>query len=1633
MARFTTSTASWSTALISSLAILNTISPAMAADPVYVKGTNSEGQTIRLLDSRTPALFTGDFGDCMGGQSLINVTTFDAAYYKDNMTVLFHLGGKKQSILVCKLMERIDSILLLTRAMQISEGMEIVPNVRDVIDKCSLCPMNSSVPINGEAIIPVSASDVSAIPSIALAIPDFEGSATLRIFSNSTQTEIACFQAVMRNSASFSHPAAVSSVLGVFTAIAVLSSFATAIYGVSVPQIRTHYAHSLSVLVVFEVFQSIFFSGALSVNWPSVCAAFWSNFAWSAGLIYSQSMINSVNSFTGISGNSSQVGGAGSTTINNNGGLQQQIYGRSLEKLHDYSHESFIKRGEEMVKRMASLTKRASNNDTSKGYSWNGTPVDAGLPLPGNWSNFTGTLSEISIPVEDAFLVGFLWYLILIVILVAAAIAFKFMLEAFSKMKWMKEDRLTLFRTHWLGFAALIVLRSMLIAFFMMMTLTLYQFSYGGTTGIIAIAAIIFIIFFLGILGVAFYACYFRLKFGKYASSPDRVHFQRKKVMKILPWYRTVRQSAMDEEEKSKAAGGMPFFRVHYVDGDKERQSVHEDEDYTKRFGWLSSRFRRTRWWFFAFWVVYQFLRACFIGGARANPQAQVFGILVVEVIAFIATIWINPYEGSRNTALAVYMLGISKVATAGLSVAFLPQYNVARIPTTVIGVIIIVIQGFLVVGLLILIVLGAISSYWSIIRNREEKPGAVDKIRMKYFGHIEQKATDLPPPPPPEPAAPEEPKEPYFAVTQVRRAPKIEDEDFVPEMGAGPSNSQHSLPRAGRSRATSMNSHYSGYGNVPYGARVHRASWSSRDFQNWQQDEIARGSSPFAAGRAPSGNHTANNSMSKAPLVRPMESQTSLRSVTPILTSRKYGVATVWLVATLGSKSSTKKITRKAILDVDVQKACATIIEPHAPMALRLQSNLLYGVSMVYGQQVAYVLGDVTAVEQGLRGMGKKGARGKGRLDLEGGGARGRPEQLILMDDPAFDPDMPLPALDLDFGPQNIDINKSLNRDSQTSLSIPSQRGRGSSISSSQGASILGLNISSSVGTGGGNYQLPLNDPFAVSRSSAQKSAGGIGGADGDPFDDEVILFEDDNIFEFDDDGNVRDLTAQDIASRRAASSAVVGARQMGSDSAASARVRKEHEDARARMKFGTGQMEGEGHVYDADGDVNMLYPADDAAMILSSDAEPFSNPNPILPLMSGALPIPSSPLILSSSSASAPLLFRARKPRTKKPLPVDQTQELRNSDLAAWQREYVDTQMALSAAKVVLKEQAKAKGNAWTFVWGAGINGVGVKVGVAGELGGFWGKGLMGVVGGKRKGGGEDGVGRKRMRESPRSLIEDAELPRNGNSQDQDGDNYAQGIQIDNDPFGTPELERARDAQGRELPDYPSSAAAMPWNVSAAKVVSSSVRGASSLRLGMGSMGARGVSASPLVGRGRMGLAEGERDESQVLWGRDDVDDNGLGLGGDLEGSMYSGMGMGFRSDSFDATSMDFEIFGPAANVDTQTAAGSQWVRGVLDVEGENFLEFVRGRVGEIYGEDELAAEEVDEFGGGREVGRERERKVSFEHLFPPNSNSEVVAAQAFLHVLTLATRARIWVMQEEGEEGVRGLGGEIWVGCL
>ncbi len=72
--------------------ILVFVPPTMTGQVRAVEATDAEGNTYLVADNRKPALYTQNFGDCLGGSS-INVTRFDAAYYQDNMTVLFHLEG----------------------------------------------------------------------------------------------------------------------------------------------------------------------------------------------------------------------------------------------------------------------------------------------------------------------------------------------------------------------------------------------------------------------------------------------------------------------------------------------------------------------------------------------------------------------------------------------------------------------------------------------------------------------------------------------------------------------------------------------------------------------------------------------------------------------------------------------------------------------------------------------------------------------------------------------------------------------------------------------------------------------------------------------------------------------------------------------------------------------------------------------------------------------------------------------------------------------------------------------------------------------------------------------------------------------------------------------------------------------------------------------------------------------------------------------------------------------------------------------------------------------------------------------------------------------------------------------------
>nr|OQO24094.1 hypothetical protein B0A51_05937 [Rachicladosporium sp. CCFEE 5018] len=853
----------------------------------YVTYQTAEGTTEYLEDNRRPALYTGNFGDCLGN-SLINVTRFDAAYYKDNMTVMFHLQGN--SALAN------ESIMMYIGVYAYGESrFDLTFNPCNA-NINSLCPMNSSIPITANGIIPIAPSDVANIIPIALVIPDFEGEAILRIFANSTESEIGCYSAVVTNGNTFSQPQSVGTILGIFTLVAVLASFATAIYGEAVPTMRLHYAHSLSVGVVFSVFQHIYFTGALSVNWPSVLVAWWSNFAWAGGMIYSRSMQSSINRLIGNNvGNITSVGAApaGSTQESLGGGYDiSQIYKRgTLESVKHVAkravnHPLMRDIGSEIYKRDNSLVlkrdvvqrnfehalqSRDVVANASTGFIWYGKPVGAGIPLPGNYSGFAGTLAEEDIRSSNTFMTGFLWFLILLVIMTGAVVLFKWSLEALARFKAIREDRLAFFRQHWVRYSAAVALRICYLGWFMIMFLTIFQFTYDSSGGVKAVAALVFGVFFVGMFGLAAYAIWYQRHLDRRVNSEG--NSEDRKLLGKIPWFGAKKSERQRGEEQRQQLQGdgkskksfWKHIRNESMADSVNSRNIHDDVDYTMRFGWLAARFRRTRWWFFSFWLVYEFVRACLYGGASGHALTQVFGLLVVEILAFAFVVWARPFEGRRLNVLVVYCLGFSKVTSVALSAAFDVRFNLARITTTAIGIVIVVIQGILTIITLIAIVVGCISSYMSISRNKEDfRPRKWAGWRDRYFNHLDLAVNDLPHEQSvPAIAAPalEEPKSPYFEMKNMRRERKIEDDDpdFTTEQSGlrDPTMSYVSLgddmptpppigPRVrsgsgtntptGRSRAASSASMRQS--SLPFGARQHRVSWSQKDLsQSWNRD----------------------------------------------------------------------------------------------------------------------------------------------------------------------------------------------------------------------------------------------------------------------------------------------------------------------------------------------------------------------------------------------------------------------------------------------------------------------------------------------------------------------------------------------------------------------------------------------------------------------------------------------------------------------------------------------------------------------------------------------------------------------------------------------------------------------------
>ncbi|KAJ5298288.1 uncharacterized protein N7443_006408 [Penicillium atrosanguineum] len=378
------------------------------------------------------------------------------------------------------------------------------------------------------------------------------------------------------------------------------------------------------------------------------------------------------------------------------------------------------------------------------------------------------------------------------------------------------------------------------------------------------------------------------------------------------------------------------------------------------------------------------------------------------------------------------------------------------------------------------------------------------------------------------------------------------------------------------------------------------------------------------------------------------------------ILTSPDHGVATIWLVATLGSRSIARRINRRAIQDVDVPSACRVIIDPESPMALRLQGSLLYGVSRIFNQQCGYTLLDAQTMHDKMMTM-LRIVPGAG-LDPSAG--KSKPGSLNLPYDPTFLPETGLPGMGID-----VILLDAITDEAHSQY--PSIWSKSPAISRSSGSQNgqfqLELPLDELIGGNVMAGQDDIND-------SAQRI--GLFGRKTKPSVEESVLLNPD--FEFDDNGDIVEFDASRVSPNR-----------------------------RRGTSFDPRLSEGPNLQKDQ-GDTVL---ANDEAVLVRDDNVMDLDVQPGAEVILPGVDVLTETVRLDRSMENERRLNQRQ--REAKIIVTDVVTTLRNTDLARWNSEYEANMAQAAKQKQLNKLPTIAKKNAAYWVLGKGIGAVGNPLG--------------------------------------------------------------------------------------------------------------------------------------------------------------------------------------------------------------------------------------------------------------------------------------------------------------------------------
>ncbi|KAL6901657.1 Rec8 like domain-containing protein [Trichoderma evansii] len=656
------------------------------------------------------------------------------------------------------------------------------------------------------------------------------------------------------------------------------------------------------------------------------------------------------------------------------------------------------------------------------------------------------------------------------------------------------------------------------------------------------------------------------------------------------------------------------------------------------------------------------------------------------------------------------------------------------------------------------------------------------------------------------------------------------------------------------------------------------------------------------------------------------------------ILNSTQYGVATIWLVATVG-KGNQKRLTKKAIQEVNVPKACEKILDPGAPLALRLQGNLLYGVSRVFEQQCAYVLTDAEKTQSDMVTF----FRIIQTSETDPRAGKTKRQNIVLQDDPAFDPFTSLPNLNLLQWDKKLLLFPSQGSSSKFSQMTPlATAGSQGSFSPHHRSALINLELPPSSQSAA-SCRLPsdfgrLSPLFGKSIHHSDSMA------EFQPFGDDEFPSISGIGFEFDADGNLISILDQEPEPELPPLPAPTN----------------------TTSNFGLQQVMKDDQVFILGEEENLLDFGDQVlgdTNVIPTNAS-VQEPAELQPQVAERTEV-------GTNQVSAKM---ARSRRINSHAVLDERIIVSSRELRDWTENYVENAASLrQQQRKITTTAGQAKKNAMALLYDYGVARVGAYHQTEGLIhplaADFTGISFKARIQGKEPDEIEqpETVKRGRRRKSDEAfegehgadernakqrVIEEVELGRGGNHDEA----Y---IMFDDNSVPEIGMDAAPPMEDRH------SSSMMPWSRPGSAVPGSSVRGSAQKPK---------TAPSPLLGRGSaLSAIDRHSDPAEPIFGMDD----------------------------FGSHDLSFELGGPIGPLDYDRDNATQFSTQGLDVTSQDFLGYVTeqaAKTGVVYGRDK------------------RQRQwIEFKELAEPITHPRAVAAQAFLHVLSLASKNVISVHQE------------------